>query len=103
MAITAAIWLVHQRDDLYPNPEVFAPERFLGRKPKPHEYLPFGGGNRRCIGAAFAHYEACIALATILREFDLALAEPGEVPIGRRNLTLGPKTGVRLRMIGARR
>jgi cytochrome P450 len=103
MAITAAIWLVHQREDLYPNPETFDPDRFLARKPKPHEYMPFGGGHRRCIGAAFAHYEACVALATILREFELELAEPSEVPVARRSLTLGPKTGVRMRMIGARR
>ena len=103
IGVTAAIWLVHRRADIYPNPDAFEPERFLERKPKPHEYMPFGGGNRRCIGAAFAHYEACVALGTILREFDLELAEPGEVPIVRRSLTLGPKTGVRMRMVGERR
>jgi cytochrome P450 len=103
IAIALAIWTVHRRDDIYPNSELFDPERFLTRKPKPHEYLPFGGGNRRCLGAAFAHYEACLALGTIMREFELELAEPTEVPMSRRNLTLGPKTGVRMRMIGARR
>lgn len=103
LAVSAAIWLVHRREDLYPNPDAFEPDRFLTRKPKPYEYLPFGGGNRRCIGAAFAHYEACLALATILREFELELVEPTEVPVARRNLTLGPKTGIRMRMIGARR
>jgi cytochrome P450 len=103
LAIAAAIPLVHRRADLYPNPDAFEPDRFLVRKPKPHEYLPFGGGHRRCIGAAFAHYEACIALATILREFELELDEPREVPLARRNLTLGPKSGVRMRMIGPRR
>lgn len=103
MTIAAAIWNVHFREDLYPNPHVFDPERFLTRKPKPYEYMPFGGGSRRCLGAAFAHYEACVALATILREFELELAEPSEVRSVRRNLTLGPKTGIRMRMIGARR
>ncbi len=103
IAIALAIWTVHRRDDIYPNSELFDPERFLTRKPKPHEYLPFGGGNRRCLGAAFAHYEACLALGTVMREFELELAEPTEVPMSRRNLTLGPKTGVRMRMIGARR
>jgi cytochrome P450 len=103
MSIAAAIALVHRREDLYPNPTAFEPERFLARKFKPHEYLPFGGGNRRCIGAAFAHYETCVALGTILREFELELAEPGEVPSVRRSLTLGPKGGVRMRMVGGRR
>jgi cytochrome P450 len=103
LTVAAAISVVHRREDIYPNPDAFEPERFLVRKPKPHEYLPFGGGNRRCIGAAFAHYEACVALATILREFELELSERGEVPTTRRSLTLGPKSGVRMRMIGARR
>jgi len=80
----------------------FRPERFLEGKPKPHEYLPFGGGSRRCIGAAFSHYESCLALATVLREFDLELLERGEVPVSRRNVTLGPKGGVRMRMRGRR-
>lgn len=103
LAVSAAITLVHRREDIYPNPDAFEPERFLARKPKPHEYMPFGGGNRRCIGAAFAHYEACVALATILREFELELTEPGEVPVARRNLALAPKGGVRMRMVGGRR
>jgi cytochrome P450 family 110 len=103
MTVAAATSLVHRREDIYPNPTAFEPERFLVRKPKPHEYLPFGGGNRRCIGAAFAHYEACVALATILREFELELVEPGEVPTTRRSLTLGPKTGIRMRMVGGRK
>lgn len=102
LTIAAAMWLVHRRADIYPNPDAFEPERFLTRKPKPHEYLPFGGGNRRCIGAAFAHYEACVALGTILREFDLELTEPGEIPSVRRSLTLAPKGGVRMRMVGGR-
>jgi cytochrome P450 len=103
VSVAAAISLVHRREDIYPNPDAFEPERFLVRKPKPHEYLPFGGGNRRCIGAAFAHFEACVALGTILREFELELAEPSEVPSVRRSLTLGPKGGVRMRMVGGRR
>jgi cytochrome P450 len=101
-SIAAAISLVHRREDIYPNSATFEPERFLARKPKPHEYLPFGGGNRRCIGAAFAHYETCVALGTILREFELELAEPGEVATVRRSLTVGPKGGVRMRMVGGR-
>jgi len=103
ITIGAAILLVHQREDRYPDPAAFLPERFLDGKPRPHEYLPFGGGNRRCIGAAFSHFEACVALGTVLREFELELREPGEVPAVRRNVTMGPKGGVRMRMVGRRR
>jgi len=102
MAIGVAILLVHRREDLYPEPDAFRPERFLRGRPKPHEYLPFGGGNRRCIGAAFSHYESCLALATVLREFELELQEPDEVGVARRNVTLEPKSGVRMRMRGPR-
>ncbi len=102
ITIGAAIVLVHRRADLYPEPDAFRPERFLEGKPRPHEYLPFGGGHRRCIGAAFAHYEACLALATVLREFELELCEPGEVGVVRRNVTLGPRGGVKMRMSGRR-
>ena len=52
--------------DLYPEPEAFRPERFLERKFAPHEYLPFGGGARRCIGAAFGLYEMKVVLGTLL-------------------------------------
>jgi cytochrome P450 len=103
ITIGAMIAVVHRRGDLYPEPDAFRPERFLEGKPKPYEYLPFGGGHRRCIGAAFSHYESCLALATVLREFDLELREPGEVSVARRNVTLGPKGGVRMRMVGRRR
>ncbi|NVB39805.1 cytochrome P450 [Pseudenhygromyxa sp. WMMC2535] len=102
ITVMAAVATVHYRPDLYPEPERFRPERFLERKPGPFEYLPFGGGQRRCIGAAFAHYEARLALATMLREWTFELREPGPVAITRRNVTLGPKTGVRMGMVGPR-
>jgi cytochrome P450 len=102
VSIAPAIGLVHMREDLYPEPERFRPERMLERKPGPFELLPFGGGNRRCIGAAFAHYEARIALGTMLREWTLELREPGPVKVVRRSVSLGPATGVRMAMVGPR-
>jgi len=101
VAIGVAILLVHRREDLYPEPGAFRPERFLDGKPRPHEYLPFGGGHRRCIGAAFSHYESCVALGTVLRELEL-LQETGPVRAVRRNVTMGPAGGVRMRMVGRR-
>ncbi len=88
--IMAAICLAHADPTLYPDPEQFRPERFLGRRPSPFEYFPFGGGARRCIGAAFALYEMRIILGTLLatRRFSVDGARP-EHPV-RRNVTLGP-------------
>ena len=96
--VDAATTLVHRREELYPEPDLFRPERFLERRFGPFEFIPFGGGHRRCIGAAFATYELKIVLATFLRHAHLELAEPGEVQPARRNVVLGPATGVRMRL-----
>lgn len=88
--------LLHLREDLYPEPHRFKPERFLERRFSPFEFTPFGGGHRRCIGAAFATWELKIVLATFLRHAHLELAEPGDVQAARRNVVLGPATGVRM-------
>ena len=94
--VAAATTLVHRREELYPEPDRFRPERFLERRFSPFEFLPFGGGHRRCIGAAFATYELKIVLATFLRHARLELAEAGEVAPARRNVVIGPATGVRM-------
>lgn len=64
-------YLTHHREDLYPEPKQFKPERFLERQFSPYEFLPFGGGNRLCIGAAFAQYEMKLVLATVLSRCEL--------------------------------
>ena len=87
---------VHRRPDLYPEPERFRPERFLERSFTPFEYLPFGGGARRCIGAAFALYEMKLVLATILRKYDLRSASDAPVGMAVRNTTVGKKGEVEL-------
>lgn len=102
IALAPAIMLVHMRDDIYAQPHEFRPERMLERKPSPFEFLPFGGGHRRCIGAAFAHYEAKIVLATLLRAWTLELREQKPVEVVRQSLALGPGGGVRMAVVGAR-
>ena len=91
--VMAAIYLTHTRADLYPDPYAFRPERFLDGGTETYSWLPFGGGTRRCIGAAFAQFEMRVALETILRSCEL---RPGatapERPI-RRNVTLSPAGG----------
>ena len=96
MMLGCATYAAHQRPDVYPTPEAFRPERFLGRTYSPFEYLPFGGGARRCIGSAFALYEMKIVLATMLAEHHLELAEPGPVKTVYRAATVGPRGGIRM-------
>jgi len=101
--IMASIWLAHRDPATYPDPERFRPERFLERKFSPFEYLPFGGGARRCIGAAFALYEMRVVLGTLLasHRFSLVPDRAPERPV-RRNVTFGPSQGAQLVYTGPR-
>ena len=98
MMLAPCIYLVHHRPDIYPEPKRFKPERFLERQFSPYEYFPFGGGNRRCIGAAFAMFEMKLVLAKVLSRYSLELAENRPVLPVRRGLTMAPSGGVRLRV-----
>ena len=93
-----SMYLVHYREDLYPNARQFKPERFLERQYSPSEYFPFGGGSRRCLGYALAQLEMKLVLATILSKYQLALAEDKPVKLQRRGFTLAPAGGVRMVM-----
>ena len=81
--VTPAIWLTHTRADLYPEPYAFRPERFLSEPPATYSWIPFGGGVRRCLGAAFAELEMRVVLAAVLERFELAPAS-GAAERGRR-------------------
>jgi cytochrome P450 len=91
------IYLAHRRQETYPNPEKFIPERFINQKFSSYEYLPFGGGYRGCIGAAFSLYEMKLILATILLRFNLELANNRPVKPVRRGITIVPSGGVFIR------
>jgi cytochrome P450 len=88
--LVGCIYLTHQRKDIYPEPRQFNPERFLERQFSPYEYLPFGGGARRCIGAAFAMFEMKLVLATILSNLELSLVNSRPVHPVRRGLVSAP-------------
>jgi cytochrome P450 len=102
--VTPAIWLVHTRPDLYPEPYAFRPERFLENAPQTYGWIPFGGGVRRCIGASFAEFEMRIVLETVLRERVLQPVGARPERIARRNVTFSPRDGtpVRARVRAAR-
>lgn len=91
---------IHHDPDLYPHPDNFRPERFLERTYSASEFLPFGGGHRRCLGAGLSDYEMRIVLAEIVTHWDF---EPTRVDRDiRHDIAMGPKYGVPLR-IKARR
>ena len=89
---------IHRDPAIYPDPSTFRPERFLERRPAPTEFLPFGGGHRRCLGAAFSEHEARIFLATLLSRVELETQSPTPSKRVRRNVTMGPEDGVPLRV-----
>jgi cytochrome P450 len=91
--VTPAIWLAHTRAESYPEPFAFRPERFLGEAPDTYAWIPFGGGIRRCLGAAFAEFEMRIVLREVLTRCELRKADPRPERIGRRNITLSPRAG----------
>ena len=93
-AVGASILLVHMDGELYANPTVFDPSRFEVRRYGANEFIPFGGGHRRCLGAAFAAYEMKIALGSLLANHALTLVESGPPPPERRNVVLAPRGGV---------
>lgn len=95
--VAPCIYLTHRHKDLYPDPEQFLPERWLGKKPDPYQWLPFGGGARRCIGLAFALLEMKVVMAVLLGRKDLAIASDVQMPTKRRGITLSPQ-GVRLKL-----
>jgi cytochrome P450 len=96
--VLAAIAALHYREDLFPNPEEFRPERFLEEKADNYAWIPFGGGVRRCIGAAFAEYEMRIILSEFVEHADLSAPDSKPEKVKIRNITLAPGKGTRVRL-----
>ena len=95
-SVTPSILLTHRRADVYPEPLAFRPERFLEGAPDPYAWIPFGGGARRCLGAAFARLEMREVLRTVLTTVDLRAASPRMERPRRRVVTLIPRRGTRV-------
>jgi unspecific monooxygenase len=91
-------YLVHHREDIYPDAYNFKPERFLERQYTNYEYFPFGGGNRLCLGANLAPVEIKLILATILTQYQLQPAYEGEIKPIRHGTLLAPSDNLKFKI-----
>ncbi len=99
MAVAPATVLAHYNSQTYEEPDSFRPQRFIDRSYSPFEYMPFGGGHRRCIGAAFATFEMSIVLGSLFQRYEMELVESAIVVPQRRNVTMGPSSRVPIRVL----
>jgi cytochrome P450 len=90
------IELIHHRADLYPEPEQFRPDRFIDKQVETYEWLPFGGGIRRCLGASFAIFEMRTVIPIVLRRATLELADTQMDRVRRAAVVMVPERGVRV-------
>jgi cytochrome P450 len=101
--VVPGIGLVHSRSDVYPDADRFDPDRMVGATLSPTTWFPFGGGNRRCLGATFAMVEMRVVLREILRRVELATTtDPGETQ-KVKHVILVPRSGARIRVRATRR
>lgn len=96
MLVTVGTYIIHQREDIYPHPKVFKPQRFIDHRFSPYEFLPFGGGMRGCIGGEIALYQLKLALATVVSRYHLELVSDRPINPQRRNTILTP---IQLKMV----
>jgi cytochrome P450 family 135 len=94
--VLPAIAALHYREDLFPDPYEFRPERFLDAKVDNYAWIPFGGGVRRCIGAAFAEYEMRMILREFVERAELRAVDQRPERVRVRNITLAPARGTRV-------
>ncbi|HEX3317376.1 MAG TPA: cytochrome P450 [Solirubrobacteraceae bacterium] len=95
--INPSIALLHRRADRYPDPLRFRPERFLGEEaPDTYTWIPFGGGTRRCLGAAFATFEMATVIRTVLERCEIRPASRRPAKMERRGITIVPRDGARI-------
>jgi cytochrome P450 len=91
--VAPCIYLVHRREDVYPEPHAFRPERFLEQPAGTYTWIPFGGGVRRCLGASFALFEMNQVLGALVERVRIDAAQPESERVRRRQITLAPSRG----------
>jgi cytochrome P450 len=94
--VMISILLLHHQEDVYPDPFAFRPERWVDRKPGTYEWLPFGGGIRRCLGASLAMAEQRVVLGAMARRLDIEAPDPVPERATHRNVTMVPARGARV-------
>ena len=94
-SILVSIALIQDNPDLFPDPERFDPHRFMGTRPSVVSWIPFGGGTRRCVGAAFATMEMDVVLRTILRHLTIETTDAPAERFHCRGVAFTPKDGGR--------
>ncbi len=90
-AAVPSIHLIHRDPEIYPEPDSFIPERFLDNPPGTYSWIPFGGGVRRCLGAAFAQFEMAVVLRELVKRRQIAPANPASERVFRRAITETPR------------
>jgi cytochrome P450 family 135 len=93
VTVVPSIYLMHRRPDIYPDPERFRPERFVEQRAGTYTWIPFGGGVRRCLGAAFAEYEMRIVLSTLFASCTVRPGNERPESMRRRGITHVPGRG----------
>jgi cytochrome P450 len=93
VTVVPSIYLMHRRSDIYPDPTRFRPERFLEQHAGAYTWIPFGGGVRRCLGAAFAELEMRTVLTALFGGATVRAADARTEPIARRGITHVPGRG----------
>jgi cytochrome P450 family 135 len=91
VSVTPCVYLVHRNPEIYPEPDRFLPERFLDNPPGTYTWIPFGGGVRRCLGAAFAQFEMAVVLRELVRRHQIRPADPKPERVFRRAITETPR------------
>jgi cytochrome P450 len=94
--VVMSIVLLHHREDVYPQPFAFAPERFVDAKPGTYTWIPFGGGIRRCLGATLAMAEQRVVLRAIATRTDMRASDASPEKLRHRNVTMVPSHGTRV-------
>jgi cytochrome P450 len=95
-SIVVAIDRIQQNEADFEHPERFDPERFVGKRPGMSAFIPFGGGTRRCVGAAFANVEMDVVLRTVLRHFEIQTTSAPDEKVHSRGVAYTPKAGGRI-------
>jgi cytochrome P450 len=95
-SLLVSIAQIHENPDVFSDPDRFDPQRFVGSKPPAFAWIPFGGGTRRCVGAAFANMEMDVVLRTVLRDFTIETTTAAGERWHGRGVAYTPKDGGRI-------